>query len=83
MKNPNQSERIIADWKLNRDEQTKWLKKLSALSLVPGIKSICFDDKELHIEYDPAIQNQDSINSKLRATGFPAIHLHTEPIPGP
>ena len=49
--------------------------------MIPGIESICLDDEELHIEYNPAFHNKDSINAELRAIGFPAVHLYIDPVP--
>ncbi len=82
MKNQNLIIRIIADWKLSQNEQIKWRKKLKIFSMVPGIESICLDNKELFIEYDPALHSKASINAEVRAVGFPAEHLYIEPVPG-
>lgn len=81
MKNQNNIERIIADSKLTEENQIDLRNRLKPLAGLSGIESICLDNEELFIEYNPIQQNRDSIIAELRKTGFPSKQVEIQSVP--
>lgn len=71
MKNSFNLKIVKTSKKLTTEEQNTFRQKLKPLLNVSGIMSLCLEDKELYVEFNPTSFNLDSFKQSLIVAGFP------------
>lgn len=71
MKNSLNLEILKTNKKLTTEEQNSFRQVLKPLLNISGIMSLCLEDKELYVEFNPTLLNINSFKPKLIELGFP------------
>jgi hypothetical protein len=71
MKNPNSLQIIKTASSLTENEQNIVRARLKALLEKDGIISMCLDDENLYVEYNPNRHSVGSLKFRLKEAGFP------------
>ena len=71
MKNLFKLEVLKTNKTLTAKEQNDFRLKFKPLLNIDGVSSLCLEEEELYIEYDPKFFNLDSFKDILTDAGFP------------